>query len=220
MAVKRKHKGVRAGGKKSRPASRNNRVRVHANLKNIAKVNKPNLYFERWKSKEDMVIHWATIAVGTRAGRGFVRADDVVSDILLELLDAGGFDWTEEEVRSFCFKRSHFMVRAYLAEREVSACELSKDSNYSDFDGGSYADQFIKGIYPPRQHLQAYANQMRKCLFALPDHQKKALLILCDGGNPIDVSEELGVTPALAITIIREARRFVHMVEPDWQDWR
>jgi DNA-directed RNA polymerase specialized sigma24 family protein len=201
-----------------RPRSRNRRVEFNAHMKNITKVHKPSPKQRLWGSREEMVIHWATVAVGSRAGPGFVRADDLVSDILLELLDAGGFAWDEEDVRAFCFKRSFFMVRQYLGRRERSACEFTDE--HPDADGGSYVSQLMGGRTPARQHTQAYAAQMLTFLDALPEQHRKALLVLCDGGNPIDVADELDVDPPMAIAIIKEARRYIHEVEPDWQDWR
>lgn len=224
MAVGRRFKkGTRAGGKKSRPASRNGRVRVHAYMRNITKEEKPNVYRGEWKSSEEMVIHWATEAVGKRAGKGFVQADDLVSDIILELLDAGGFSWPEDDIKDFCRKRSQWMVERYKGRREISECQMFKENNSIDAigDEGEFgALAAVSGTYPPRQHLEAYASQMKACLDALPDQQRRALLILCDGGNPVEVAEELEVTPWLAITIIKEGRRYIHEVEPDWRDWR
>jgi hypothetical protein len=217
VTVSRRGKsGRRAGGKKTRPASRNNRVIKNSNLKALTKQflpfqDKPKI------SKEEWVIQQAIIAVGKKGGFGFVQADDLVSDILLDLLNAGGFAWGRDEIQSFCKKRATWVVHKYLYRQEIAECEFGVSE--PDYDGEVFSMENLGGSVPALQPLVVDCNTWRQRLKALPDKQRLALEILCDGGNPIDVAEELGVKPWEAITLIREGREWLHRVDPADEPW-
>jgi DNA-directed RNA polymerase specialized sigma24 family protein len=206
MTVSRKGKrGNRAGI--MRPSSRNKRVLRNASYKNVAKALDMRPTGKR-VSKEEMVIRIATRVVGTKMGDCFVQADDVISDILLELLDAGGFNWEEGKIEDFCRKKASYKVLKYVCRRERSECEFSNADGEERFiirEAGS--------VSPPQDNYVDARNAVR-CLRAIPDRQRQALEILCGGGNPINVAEEMGITPWAAITLIKEGREYVDRVDP------
>lgn len=218
MTVSRKGKsGTRAGGKTHRPYGRNGRVRRTAAWNNLAKRldERPT---KTKMSREEFMIHAATIAVGKRAGFGFVQADDLVSDIILMLLDAGGISWPEEEIKDFCRKKSQWMVERWKSRREISECEFEKNGTFSEEGSGSILED-MSGFVRAMQDLIVDCNTWRQRLKSIPDQQRMALEILIDGGNPIDVAEEMDITPWKAIALIREGRDYIHRVDPANEPW-
>lgn len=159
-------------------------------------------------SKEQWVVQIVTRIVGTKAGEGFVTADDVVSDILLKLLDAGGFSWEEKDIEDFCRRKASYAVLRYLRRKERNECE------FSNRDGEGFDIISIAGTHPARQELAFEAQEALGLLRALPSQHRAALEILCGGGNPINVADELGLTPWDAVRVIKEAREYVHRVDP------
>jgi hypothetical protein len=127
VTVSRKGKrGTRAGH--MIPESRNRRVVRNAGLKEITKDRDDRPTANRG-SKEQWVINCVMRVVGTKAGPGFVQADDVASDIILMLLDEGGFNWEEEDIERFCRKKAAYMVLQYVSRRERSECEFSLETD-------------------------------------------------------------------------------------------
>lgn len=159
-------------------------------------------------SREQWVINLVTRIVGTKAGGGFVQADDVASDIILLLLNEGGFSWEEDEIERFCHKKAAYMVRRYTGRKEQSECE------FSTADGEEFSIFSIIGTSKAMQEICFEANEAYQLLQALPRLQRRALEILCGGGNPINVAEELGVTPWNAVRIIKEGRDYLRRVDP------
>lgn len=188
-----------------RPASRNKRVRVNAGLKGITKTVDDRPTAKR-TSKEEWVLRCVARAVGTKGN--FVTADDVASDIILELLDAGGFNWEEEEIERFCRKRAAYMVLRHISRRERSECEFSLQ------DGEAFNIFNIVAVQRSMQDTVVDAHNAADLLPLLPTQHRAALEILCDGGNPLDVAEELGMTPWDAIVLIKEAREWIGRVGP------
>lgn len=66
----------------------------------------------------------------------------------------------------------------------------------------------------PMQEINFEAMIARGLLRALPDVDRSALEILADGGDALDVAEEMGLRPSEAIETIRRARRHVGLVDP------
>lgn len=223
MTVSRRGKsGRRAGNKTHRPSSRNRRVRSNAaSVKTCNAVNNSARLPFDWKpklTKEEWVVQAATAAVGKRAGFGFVQADDLVSDIILMLLNEGGFSWDEAEITAFCKKKSQWMVERWRSRREISECEFKKDNEGSEGDFNDFFED-LSGSVQALQPLIIDCNTWRGRLRAIPLEQRQALEILCDGGNPIDVAEEMGITPWKAIALIREGRDYIHRVDPADERW-
>lgn len=202
----------RRGSIRIRPESRNRRVKRNAGLKALTRDDDGRPIHNR-KSREQWVIACVTRAVGTRGGPGFVQADDVASDIILMLLNAGGFLWEEEEIERFCRKKAAFMVLKHMARREKSECEFTVDGE--------------DGELPPLLDILAVERAMQETIFEahaaasllpllplLPNKHRQALEILCDGGNPIDVAEEMGLRPWDAIVLIKQAREYIDRVGP------
>lgn len=188
-----------------RRVNRNRRASLNANLKNITREWDERPIKNR-TTKEEWVIRRVTEIVGTKAGLGFVKADDVASDVILALLEAGGFGWEEDEIETFCRKKAAYMVLKYLSGKECSECEfVSADGRRVDIcDWAQSTPAMQETIIDARYH--------ERCLRAIPDRQREALEILCDGGNPIDVAEEMGITPWAAIALIKEGRDYIDRV--------
>lgn len=205
--------GKKKTGKKAakagslRPASRKNRVRVNARLSAMARTidDRPT---RNKQSSEQWVITLVTRIVGTKVGVGSICSDDIASDIILQLLDAGGFGWEEEEIIEFCRKKASAALVAFKFRKEVSACE------FENLEGENFFFDKILGSYPPEQDLIVDAKTAMRQVQAIPNQQRQALEILCDGGNPIDVAEEMNITPWLAIKLIKEGREYVDRVDP------
>lgn len=210
MTVSRRGKrGTRTGH--MIPESRNKRALRNAGLKNLSK-NSDDRPSSNKKSKEEWVIRVATNVVGARGGKDFVSSDDVVSDIILGLLDAGGFNWDEDEIVHFCRKKAMYYVQDYLGRREVSECNLVKGGGIDHKKEFRLTD--IKWSQEATQPTYVDAHDAYRRLQAIPDQHRLALEILCGGGNPIDVAEEMGLTPWAAIALIKEARQYVDRVDP------
>jgi hypothetical protein len=192
-----------------RRSSRNRRVRINAGLKNITKEwdDRPS---SNRRSREQWVIECVTRAIGTRAS--LVTSDDIASDVILELLDSGGFNWDEAEIEQFCKKRVSSLSARILGRREIPECEFinGNDERIPIFERDA--------IELPKQETCYQAQEAIRLLRQIPSKQRAALEILCDGGNPINVAEELGVTPWEAITLIKEGRLFIDRVDPDGVD--
>ena len=207
MTAKKRRNGASAGGGKMRRFSRNARVRVNARMADTVKLIDPRPTSTR-RTKEEWVIRRVTEIVGTKAGPGFVRADDVASDIILMLLDAGGFLWEDEEIEDFCRRKAAYMVLQYVSRRERSECEFTFEN------GEAMRIVDLASFVPAHQMTICEAREAEGFLRAIPKQQRQALEILCDGGNPIDVAEEMGVTPWAAIALIKEGRDYVGRVDP------
>lgn len=206
MTVSRAHKRGRRAGM-MRPSSRNKRVQRNATFKKITgEVDERPTAPKR--SREEWVIRCVSRFIGTR--KDLVTADDLASDILMELLDAGGFSWDEEEIEQFCRKRTSSMILKCLYRKERPECEF-----VAGFDDGRASRLIeIAGVSAAHQETHVHASDARRLLRAIPNAQRAAMEILCDGGNPIDVAEELGITAWAAITLIKEAREYVSRVDP------
>lgn len=206
MSVNRRGKrGTRAGH--MIPESRNRRVVRNAGLKNITKQYDDRPSGDRI-SKEQWVITVVGRIVGTKAGDGFVTADDIASDIILMLLDAGGFNWEMEEIEDFCRRKASYAVLRYLGRKERNECE------FVSADGEKIPIWELAGSVDAMQELVFDAHEAVALLPSLPTKHRMALEILCDGGNPIDVADELSVTPWDAVKLIREARDYIDRVGP------
>lgn len=206
MTVSRRGK---RGKTKLRPASRNGRVRVNASMKNVAKIQDLRPTANR-QSKEQWVLNCVARIVGTKRGEGFVQADDVASDIILALLDVGGFNWEEDDIERFCRKKAAYMVLQYLGRRERSECEFSVEGD----DGTLSPILTVLAVERAMQETILEAKEAASLLPLLPNAHREALEILCDGGNPIDVAEELNIRPWDAIVLIKEAREYIRRVGP------
>lgn len=206
MTVSRRHKkGRRAGGKTHTPYGRNGRVRRNAISANTSKNFDGRRALARI-SNEQWVVTFVTAVVGTAAGYGHVKSDDIASDIILELLNAGGFGWDADEIETFCRKRAYLEVKRYKCRVERSECHFVAE------DGRPIPIASLASRQPAMQPTFVEAMEAAELLRKIPNAQRAALEILCDGGNPIDVAEEMGITPWAAIALIKEGREYVHRV--------
>lgn len=205
MSVSRRGK---RGSRKLHPTGRNKRVRVNARMASITREEDGRPTSKRI-TKEQWVINCVTRAVGTR--KNIVTADDVASDIIMELLNEGGFNWEEEEIEEFCRKKTACLALKALYRKERSECEFSLG------DSGELSIIDLLSISRAMQETVVDAHSAAALLPLLPNRQRAALEILCDGGNPLDVAEEMGIAPWDAIVLIKEARDWIRRVGPmDW----
>lgn len=206
MTVNRSGKWGRRAGT-LRKTGRNGRVRRNAcsratTLAILDRPNKPKISHEEW------VIRLVTQIVGTKRGAGHVMADDIASDVIMLLLDAGGFAWDAEDIEVFCKKAAAKLSSKAFFRQEIPECE------FTNVDGQPFEITKLMGSYPAPQEIICDSRTAVRRLRAIPDQQRQALEILCDGGNPIDVAEEMNLTPWAAIAIIKEAREYIDRVDP------
>lgn len=55
-------------------------------------------------------------------------------------------------------------------------------------------------------------------LDALPSGQREALLILADGGNPVDIAKEFKLNLGEAMMLVKDARRNIWLVDDGRED--
>jgi hypothetical protein len=212
VAVSRTGKrGKRAGGKKhSLWFSGKSRVRTNGFLKRLSGEHDGRPDRAR-TSKEEWVIRTVAQAVGAKASRNYVGTDDIASDLILELLNIGGFSWDNEEIVAWCRPRARWAVLTHIARRERPECDFEMEKLYDGEVSGSI--EIMTCIAAP-QDVCFDAHRAQALVRALPRKHRTALEILCDGGNPVEVAEEMGVTPWAAIALIREAREYIGRVDP------
>lgn len=147
--------------------------------------------------------------VGT-SNRGFIAAEDIAADVILRLFDAGGFRqdkyaWKTAAIREFARNASGTVIRKLIRQH-------SGKTNQSEHDDIHLFEKDM--IVAPEQENVVMAAQARCALANIPRKHRVALETLGDGGNPIDVCDELNIKPWEAIYLIKEARDFVDRV--DW----
>lgn len=206
MTVKRTgKKGTHA---RLRRTSRNGRVRTNAYLKAATK-NVDERATRNRTSREEWVVHLVTRVLGSNAS--YVEGDDVASDIIFELLNNGGFSWDEEEIEIFCRKKMKGMILRMAGKpKEVRECDIALGGDFAE--GSSIIERLLGATHANQENVvdaKIWAARLR----SIPDQQRLALEILCDGGNPIDVAKEMEIDPWAAITLIKEGRRYIHMVD-------
>lgn len=130
-----------------------------------------------------------------------VDHDDMVSDAMLSLWQRGCLGW--ERARLSAYARKAVMPRRRTMPEVY-------DENPADDD----FKQSQRASMMPMQELHYDAMIARGLLRALPNEERAALEILADGGDALDVSDEMNLHPAQAIEIIRRARRHAGLVDP------
>jgi DNA-directed RNA polymerase specialized sigma24 family protein len=186
-------------------AGRNGRVRFNAVMSKMTRTEtKPTC---RKMSPNEWVVEVVKKSVGARAQDGVLSKEDIVGDVLLSLLDQGGFNWEEEEIVVFARKmaRAMTMKHAFRVERHREGF---------GFDGDEQFAIELRQVTEPFQEISYRAKEAVGFLNAIPTNSRAVLKILCDGGNPIDIAEEFGVSPVAAITLIKEAREHINRVDP------
>lgn len=135
--------------------------------------------------------------------------DEVVGDVLLYLVTNDGLDWPLERIRACTWTR----IRHYRSARFKRSLREVRDERISEFDDGDDLSSFalLLSRYSSPE-VCCEAGMALSLLAKIPEQSRAALAILIDGGSPIDVAAEMGVSVPLAITLIKEARLFVHRV--------
>jgi len=160
-------------------------------------------------TQEEWLLAIATEVIGTRSFCGTLHHEDVLSDVLLKLIEAHAFAWDEQTVVDFCKREARNIFYGNLRRKEFVVSEFEYDDTITDI-----IDR--KAHQEPMQEINYMAAESVGLLRAIPDKHRAALEILIDGGNPIHVAEELRVSPALAMRLIREAREYVMRVDPSY----
>ena len=131
--------------------------------------------------------------------RVVVNGSEESGAVLTALWERGGFDWEAERIESFTWR---FMRNAQLSESQ----RLTKHSPIAE--SLEYGEE--GWVLPDGHHSSpevcAQASEARGLLLLLPTRSREALEILIDGGSPLDVATEFGVTPWEAVEIIKQAR--------------
>lgn len=202
MTVSRRGKrGNRAGT--MRPSSRNGRVRQNARSKK--NIGSPSQKPKSKITRDGWVLIIAADALGTGSADGLLHKEDVLSEVLVRLLDAGGFSWEEEEIREYCKNQARKMWfrHKFRPERPESEFETEETEGWHR----------ARGISLPFQEISFMANESIHILSNLPSSHREALETLADGGNPVEVAEEQGISVSEAIRLIKEARSYVSRVD-------
>ena len=125
----------------------------------------------------------------------------MLSDAMLTLWQRGCVEWERPRLAAY--------ARKAIAPRRGRATDVY-DENLADDDFG----RTQRAAMRPIQEIHYDAMIARGLLRALPNDERAALEILADGGDALDVSEEMGIAPASAIETIRRARRHAGLVDP------
>lgn len=185
--------------------SRRSRVRWNANMKRMT-YTEVESYREKM-THEEWALMIATNAVGTGSRDGTLHREDVLSDILLKLIDAGGMRWDAEQITEFCQSEARKILTKHFWRVEKPEAEFSNED-------------FIQSVLDTRSHQIAMqelifiARESAGLVRALPTPHRLALETLIDGGNPVEIAEEQGISVAHAITLIKEARAYVSRIDP------
>lgn len=154
--------------------------------------------------KSDVLSYEATIRIirnmCNSVGKSSNVMDDVQSDIIFQLWSNGGFEWDGHQVRRYVGGA----IRNAL--RKAGAAKAVLESQIGDDDSNALS-RLVK--VRPHQHTHLLAKEALAILKTIEPDQAKALLILGDGGTPLEVAEEMQLDPWAAVRKIREARAAV-----------
>lgn len=132
------------------------------------------------------------------------RMADVASNVIFALWRIGGFEWDMAHIRNFtllAIRRALWVKRAtFLASEAVG---------FDDEDGDAF--ERLCGRVPPAQETYVEAQMALRLLVHLEPRERLALLILADGGSPLDVAEELETDAIGAMLLIKSARRKIQL---------
>jgi len=131
------------------------------------------------------------------------RMDKVQSGIIFALWTQGGFDWDWPHIRNFVNQNIRWSFKFY--RKTALACEVE------DLDDEDSLDK-LYGKAGPTQETYVEAQMALRLLRFVDPKERLALLILADGGSPLDVADELGCDAIGAMLLIRRGREKIRAV--------
>jgi DNA-binding CsgD family transcriptional regulator len=136
--------------------------------------------------------------------RRLVHGEDISGDVLWSLYQKRGFLWEDWRIEAFAIA---CVSRAGKGERRVFEVETGASA---DQDPCDYRSLLHSRIVDPETAVEASFAMER--VLRLPDRQREAILILADGGSPLDIASEFGIKPWDALALISEARDYLGRV--------
>lgn len=139
-----------------------------------------------------------------RAQRG-PNMDDVASKCLVNLWRIGGFEWDMLHVRNFVRREIRWQLWADRKSNVLCVTDLTEQDPTSYFEalgGSSWGDQ--------EDCVEVW--MAMRLMRVLEPRERLAILILGDGGSPLDVANELDTDPVGAMLLIKRARRKIRDV--------
>lgn len=125
---------------------------------------------------------------------------DVASKCLEGLWKLGGFEWDMQHIRNFV--RREIRRQIWADRRSFTQCVTDLTAE----DAGEYFESLGASEWGDQERVVA-AHMARRLLVGLEPRERLAILILADGGSPLDVAEELETDPVGAMALIKRARR-------------
>lgn len=126
--------------------------------------------------------------------------DAVASKCLFNLWRLGGFEWDMAHIRNFVLRE---IRRAkWGARRSATQCV----TDLTEEDPIAYFEALGASRWGNQETVVA-AWMASRLLEILEPRERLAILILADGGNPLDVANEMETDPVGAMLLIRRARR-------------
>lgn len=155
--------------------------------------------------REQIVIQ--TVMTMCRAKHDLPETDDLASDIIMKLWQNGGFAWELDRIRAYVAAHVRYVWITHISRKTKNASEFGDDDDFDIFNHAPAAST------QPTQETFVMAGEALRLAYALPNNQRDCLLILADGGSPLDVAVEMGIEPWAAIHLIKEARANIHRVD-------
>lgn len=159
------------------------------------------------KSREQLLVE---VIMEECRKHGLSEVDDICSDLILELWEDTSpldFDHIRGRVRSSI--RWAFVRRRSRHRKTLFFCDMPADLENDEGDL-----RILSLAVSGGQEIHMEALYALDLVEVLPKNERDSLMILADGGNPLDVAAEMGIEPWDAIRLIRRARGYVHRVEP------
>lgn len=130
----------------------------------------------------------------------YASMDDVASKCIFNLWKIGGFEWDMQHIRNFV--RREIRWQLWADRQSVTQCvsdlaEEEPDEYFAILGASEWGNQ----------EASVAAYMARRLMVGLEPRERLAILILADGGSPLDVAEELETDPVGAMTLIKRARR-------------
>lgn len=138
--------------------------------------------------------------------------DDVASKCLVNLWKIGGFEWDMLHIKNFVRREIRWQLWADAKSPTRCVSDLTEE------DPTSYFEELCGSKWGEQENV-VEAWFARRLMVVLEPRERLAVLILADGGSPLDVANELGTDPVGAMLLIKRARRkardAVQKGEPD-----
>lgn len=146
-------------------------------------------------------------------------ADDLASDLIERVWSAHGFGWDLGSIKAYVRSAIRTEMIKVNGNKTLAASQFG-DAEGFDMGEGPGLDllAFVGHREYPRQDKVIEAHEALALVASLPDNQRECLLILADGGSPLDVARDMEMEPWAAVRLIKEARVNIHRVDPSWDE--